>query len=103
MPFEFTKPISVSKVENAPPALIWDLGLGAWDLIFLKTLSSIFILSDIVRFAVSEKWVLKSKYFEGSGRESKNFNGFDCFAMLIAFFKHCLKSSLRRELVDAIP
>src|SRR3990167_249822 len=115
MPFEFTMPIPVSKVENAPPALtpapfplplgerIKVRGLLVSDFSFLKISSSIFILSDIVRFAVSEKWVLKSKYFEGSGRESKNFNGFDCFAMLIAFFKHCLKSSLRRELVDAIP
>src|SRR3990172_4134583 len=115
MPFVFTSPISVSTVENAPPALtpsplplplgerIEVRGLSVSDFSFLKILSSIFILSDIVKFAVSEKWVLKSGYFEGSGRESKNFKGFDCFAMAVAFLIHLLKSSVCRELVDVIP
>src|SRR3990172_8226186 len=115
MPLVFTSPILVSTVENAPPALtpsplplplgerIEVRGLSVSDFSFLKILSSIFILLDTVNSAVSGKCVLISGYLQGRGKESKKNKGFDCFAMAVAFLIHLLKSSVCRELVDAIP
>src|SRR3990170_1696083 len=74
MPFVFTSPISVSTVENAPPALT----------------------PSPLPLPLGER-------IEVRGKESKKNKGFDCFAMAVAFLIHLLKSSVCRELVDAIP